>query len=113
MITQEDFFITQKVQFEIENNPELYQLNLSLFKDLSTNPLLNWIYITLDQYDHLCRMISIQERKQEFAVNSYYHLLHLITNYELTGLNSGSSLELAQNDIKDLFENYNNKELNL
>ena len=113
MITQKDFFMTEKVQCEIENKSEMYQLKLSLFKDLSVNSILNWVYTTMEQYDHLCRMISIQERKHEFAVNSYYHLQHLIDKYELTGLNSVSSLELAQNDIKDLFESYNNKELNL
>ena len=111
MINQDEFLITEKVKFEIENNPEIYLLHMNLFKDIDNNPLLKWTYYTLEKYENLMVILALQERTQEFTINAYYHLQHVISDYEITGLNWNSSLELAQDDLKKLFSKYNLKKI--
>ena len=112
-MTQEQFSISEEVINQIKNNPELFHFHLDMFSSLENNPILKWTHETLKNYENLLLTLSVQERKDEFTVNAYYHLLNLATNYEDVNLNWSSALELAQENIKELFSKLNEDKFDL
>ena len=111
--TQDDFLITKGVFEQIKTSPEMYDFHLSLFNSLEMNPLLKWTHETLKNYESLYLTLAVQERTEEFTVNAYYHLLQLASQYEDINLNWNSALEIARETIKELFEKYDNKRIEI
>jgi hypothetical protein len=91
----------------------MYEFHLSLLKSLEMNPLLKWTYETLKKNELLFLTLTVQERTEEFTVNAYYHLLQLATQYEDIDINWNSALELAQETVKELFEKYDDKRIEI
>ena len=56
MLSQEEFYITHSVLKQIENNSDLYYIQLTIFKFLELNPLLNWTHEILKDYEILLFM---------------------------------------------------------
>lgn len=111
MLSQEEFYITHSVLKQIENNSDLYDIQLAMFEFLELNPLLSWTHEILKDYEILWFMLSLEKKEYRFSINSYYHLLHLAANYEDINLNWPSAIELAKEDIHCLFDYYNTKEV--
>lgn len=108
-LTFEEFVITDSVFNQIKNNPELYDFHLSLFNNLEINPLLKWTYETLKNHPSLYKLLNIENKTHQFIVNSYYYLLQSASDYENTNVTWSSSVEIAQENITELFKNYDLK----
>ncbi len=110
LFTEDDFYITNAVKEFIINEYETYQFHISLF-NTENNPALYWVDETIKNYEKLSYIIAIQERRYEFILHAYYHMLNLATQYESVDVNWSSAMELAQEDIKELFQKYNKKNI--
>lgn len=113
MITAEEFYINKKVRDQILAEPETYQFNLSLINSDSKVPLINYAKESLEEYENLRLMLSINEGVDEFIIHSYYYLLDQVIYYESTGLPNHIASEMARADLLELYSNYNEKQLQL
>ena len=113
MITAEEYYITKKIREQIASDPETYRFNLSLIDSEASVPLIDFARLTLEEYENLRLMLSINEGLDEFIIHSYYYLLDQVIYYESTGLPNQTSTEMAMEDLKELYSNYNEKQLQL
>lgn len=113
MLTAEEYYINKKVRDEITSEPETYRFNLSLIDSEASIPLMDFARLILEEYENLRLMLSINEGVDEFIIHSYYYLLDQVIYYESTGLPNQIATEMAMEDLKELFSNYNEKKLQL
>ncbi|KIZ37579.1 hypothetical protein OO18_27925 [Raoultella ornithinolytica] len=113
MLTAEEYYINKKVRDEITSEPETYRFNLSLIDSEASVPLIDFARLTLEEYENLRLMLSVNEGVDEFIIHSYYYLLDQVIYYESPGLPNQIATEMAMADLKELFSNYNEKELQL
>tara|TARA_R110002126_G_C10488015_1_gene502883 strand:- start:7526 stop:7927 length:402 start_codon:yes stop_codon:yes gene_type:complete len=113
MLTAEEYYINKKVRDEITSEPETYRFNLSLIDSEASVPLIDFARLTLEEYENLRLMLSVSEGVDEFIIHSYYYLLDQVSYYESTALPNQIATEMAMEDLRVLFSNYNEKELQL
>ncbi|SHK63775.1 hypothetical protein SAMN04488007_3471 [Maribacter aquivivus] len=113
MLTAEEYYINKKVRDEITSEPETYRFNLSLIDSEASVPLIDFARLTLEEYENLRLMLSVSEGVDEFIIHSYYYLLDQVSYYESIALPNQIATEMAMEDLRVLFSNYNEKKLQL
>lgn len=113
MITAEEFYINKKVRDQILSEPETYQFNLSLINVESRVPLIDFAKESIEEYEQLRLMLSINDGVDEFIIHSYYYLLDQVLYYESTGLPNQIAVEMAKEDLLGVYANYNTREIKL
>jgi ribosome-associated translation inhibitor RaiA len=107
--TESDFYFSDKIENLVKTNSPIYELNYKICN--SNIPLFAFIEATLEDYENLMLTVALQERKQDFMVNAYFHLIHLIYDYESENVNYYQAIELAMEEIRQIFNKYNNKDI--
>lgn len=109
-LSQDDIFINEEVKNKIISNPEAYQENLNILQTLeenpSVNPLMNYVYQIINNYDKLMIALGIIDQKEEFTINAYYFFISKIEYYEASGLQEAVAKEKAREDLLDVFNGY-------
>lgn len=108
MLTEEQFFITEQVKNEIENDFATYTSNLYLKPGQVS--YFDFAYYEIENYDKLNLILNSIDKKQEFLVNSYYFLLDQVKFYRSNDEQFNSATENAFKDLRDIYSNYNNIE---
>jgi hypothetical protein len=115
MLTTKQFYITENVHFEIMSNLDTYYFQLDKFKNLEDNKLLKWVYEALRENSTLWLYLTIQGKREEFALNSYYYLLQLAKENAQCQPHRiwRISMDISKRKVKGLFENYNQYQITI
>lgn len=109
MITLEQINISNDVVIAAEKYPEsvLFMLDLIADDNCQSNADLQFVNVSLKKYKNLLLMLDIQDCKDLFITNAVCHYRGLIQINRYNQIDEYISNELAQRDIKELFEYYN------
>lgn len=111
MLTTEEFYITEEVKREVEKDREKYQCLIELLCQRVENHHIIFIREEISKLENLHLMICLSEEKENFYMNAYYYLINQITFYEQHDLALPNATELANKDLIEIFEKYNEKRL--
>ncbi len=109
VLTTTEFYINEDVQNKVNRDKENYQELLDNFfpNDVESIPLLAFAYYSLDDYPNLLDKLNFMTTKAEFSVHSYYYLLQQVEDYMKEGIQPGVCNELAQKDLLEIYQAYN------
>jgi hypothetical protein len=111
MLTTEEFYITEEVKDEILQDKERYHALIELMCTVVENHHIIFIKEEISKRENLHLMICLSEDKENFYMNAYYYLINQITFYEQNDLALPNATELANKDLIEIFEQYNQKRL--
>lgn len=111
MLTKEEFYVTEEIEKQVKANKFAYAENMEMVGFPENNPLINWVYESLKNYEMLLLMLNIADYKNEFVINAYYFILNQTEYYEADDLAYPNATELARQDLLEIFEVYNVKKI--
>lgn len=108
LLKTDEFYITKKIEEIIKTRPGPYDdLVMILNNCISSVPLLQIASSTIEDFDNLKFKLEYQESKDEFTINAYYFLIEQQQYYIDEKINNHSATEIAIEDLRGLFESYN------
>jgi hypothetical protein len=115
MLTTKEFYITKKVHNEIIENLDTYYYQLDKFKNLDDNRLLKWVCEAIKENTNLWLYLTIQGKRKEFALNSYYYLLQVAKEKTEQQENKiwRIALDFSKRKLITLFENYDSNPITI
>lgn len=108
LLSNEEFYINKTIEEKVNSYKESYNNLLEIMiENITSVPLLNYTFYTIENYPNLHRKLLFQSSKEEFSINAYYYLLERISYYDDNITATSITTELAYEDINGLYENYN------
>ncbi len=112
MLTQEELYINEEIEVFVKENTSNVQFLKSLIDTDDMTPDLHYCYYHIDRYKNLLGQLNIQEYRIDFAINAYHFHVNWQKEFKEQGLPSNTVKELANDEIKQLYESYNSTPLN-